>query len=198
VNPPKTTFNPTLPGVPVNLFRLGKEISRLVPPHSVWRETGNWSECYRALRFREFTYNGGLYDFVYVERAREPEPATPRTLYGAGPATDRNVGWHRQAEGGGAHRGRFLPRPGEIGATQWRRGPTFDVKSLKMYVKTSFFDVEHEVKKDSFFVSAVIDIFLKITYIITFSAIWRQSYRGKYFPRPGKIGLRGKNCTSKR
>jgi hypothetical protein len=30
-----------------------------------------------------------------------------------------------------------------------------------MYVKTSFFDVEHEVKKDSFFVSAGIDIFFK-------------------------------------
>jgi hypothetical protein len=55
----------------------------------------------------------------------------------------------------------FLPRPGEIGATEGRRGPTFDVKSLKMYVKTSFFDIEHEVKKDSFFVSAGIDIFLK-------------------------------------
>jgi hypothetical protein len=40
-----------------------------------------------------------------------------------------------------------------------------------MYVKTSFFDVEHEVKKDSFFVSAGIDIFLKMMYIITFSAI---------------------------
>jgi hypothetical protein len=35
------------------------------------------------------------------ERAREPEPATPRTLYGAGPATDWNVDGHRQAEGGG-------------------------------------------------------------------------------------------------
>jgi hypothetical protein len=58
-----------------------------------------------------------------------------------------------------------------------------------MYVKTLFFDVEHEVKKDSFFVSAGIYIFKKITYIITFSAIWRQSHRGKYFPRPGKIGL---------
>jgi hypothetical protein len=62
---------------------------------------------------------------------------------------------------GGAHRGKFLPRPGEIGATEGRRGLTFDVKSLKMYVKTSFFDVEHEVKKDSFFVSAGIDIFKK-------------------------------------
>ncbi len=41
---------------------------------------------------------------------------------------------------GGAHRGKFLPRPGEIGATEGRRGPTFDVKSLKMYVKTPFFD----------------------------------------------------------
>ncbi len=47
----------------------------------------------------------------------------------------------------------------EIGATEGRRGRTFDVKSLKMYVKTSFFDVEHEVKKDLFFVSAGIDIF---------------------------------------
>ncbi len=28
-----------------------------------------------------------------------------------------------------------------------------------MYVKTSFFDVEHEVKKDSFFISAGKDIF---------------------------------------
>ncbi len=28
-----------------------------------------------------------------------------------------------------------------------------------------------------------------MTYIITFSAIWRQSHRGKYFPRPGKVGL---------
>jgi hypothetical protein len=60
---------------------------------------------------------------------------------------------------GGAHRGKFLPRPGEIGATERRRGLTFDIKSLKMYVKTSFFYVEHEVKKDSFFVSAGIDIF---------------------------------------
>ena len=59
---------------------------------------------------------------------------------------------------GGAHQGKFLPRPGEKGATERCRGPTFDVKSLKMYVKTSFFDVEHEVKKDSFFVSAGIDI----------------------------------------
>ncbi len=56
-------------------------------------------------------------------------------------------------------------------APTFGRGPTFDVKSLKMYVKTSFFDVEHEVKKDSFFVYAGIDIFKKITYIITFSAI---------------------------
>jgi hypothetical protein len=61
--------------------------------------------------------------------------------------------------GGGAHRGRFFPRPGEMGATEWRRGLTFDVKSLKMYVKTSFFDIEHEVKKGLFFVSAGIDIF---------------------------------------
>ncbi len=30
-----------------------------------------------------------------------------------------------------------------------------------MYVKTSFFDVEHEVKKDLFFVSAGIDILKK-------------------------------------
>jgi hypothetical protein len=60
---------------------------------------------------------------------------------------------------GGAHRGKFLPRPGEIGGTEGRRGPTFDVKPLKMYVKTSFFDVEHEVKKDSFFVSAGINIY---------------------------------------
>jgi hypothetical protein len=59
---------------------------------------------------------------------------------------------------GGAHRGKFLPRPGEICATERRCGPTFDVKSLKMYVKASFFDVEHEVKKDLFFVSAGIDI----------------------------------------
>ncbi len=95
---------------------------------------------------------------IRIERAREPEPATPRTLYGGGLATDWNVDWHRQAEGGGAHQGKFLPRPGEIGATEWRRGPTFDVKLLKMYVKTSFFDVEHEIKKDSFFVSAGIDI----------------------------------------
>jgi hypothetical protein len=65
------------------------------------------------------------------------------------------------AEGGGAHRGQFFTSPGEIGATEGRRGPTFDVKSLKMYVKASFFDVEHEVKKDSFFVSAGIDIFFK-------------------------------------
>jgi hypothetical protein len=27
-----------------------------------------------------------------------------------------------------------------------------------MYIKTSFFDVEHEVKKDLFFVSAGVDI----------------------------------------
>jgi hypothetical protein len=59
---------------------------------------------------------------------------------------------------GGAHGGKFLPRPGEIGVAEGRRSPTFDVKLLKMYVKTSFFDVEHEVKKDSFFVSAGIDI----------------------------------------
>jgi hypothetical protein len=65
------------------------------------------------------------------------------------------------AKGGGLNEANFLPRPGEIGATEGRRGPTFDVKSLKMYVKTSFFDVEHEVKKDSFFVSAGIDIFFK-------------------------------------
>jgi hypothetical protein len=52
--------------------------------------------------------------------------------------------------GGGAHQGKFLPRPGEKGATERCRGPTFDVKSLKMYVKTSFFDVEHEVKKIRF------------------------------------------------
>jgi hypothetical protein len=76
------------------------------------------------------------------------------------------------AKGGGLIEVNFLPRPGEIGATEGRCGPTFGVKSLKMYVKTSFFDVEHEVKKDSFFVSAGIDIlFKKITYIITFSAI---------------------------
>jgi hypothetical protein len=62
---------------------------------------------------------------------------------------------------GGALRGRFFPRPGEICATERRRGLTFDVKSLKMYVKTSFFDVEHEVKKDLFFVSAGIDIYKK-------------------------------------
>jgi hypothetical protein len=29
-------------------------------------------------------------------------------------------------------------------------------------------------------------------YIITFSAIWRQSHRGKYLPRPGKVGLRNR------
>ncbi len=47
---------------PGELFSLGKEISCLVPPHSVWRETGNWLECYRALRFWEFACNGALYD----------------------------------------------------------------------------------------------------------------------------------------
>ncbi len=35
------TVNPTLPRVSVNLFRLGKEMLGLVPPHSVWRETGS-------------------------------------------------------------------------------------------------------------------------------------------------------------
>jgi hypothetical protein len=78
--------------------------------------------------------------------------ARDRQLIGAGPATDRSGG-------GGLIEVNFLPRPGEIGATEGRRSPTFDVKSLKMYVKTSFFDVEHEVKKDSFFVSAGRDIF---------------------------------------
>jgi hypothetical protein len=34
-------FNPTLPGVSGDLFSLGKDISCLVPPHSVWRGTGN-------------------------------------------------------------------------------------------------------------------------------------------------------------
>ncbi len=34
-------FNPILPEVSGDLFSLGKEISCLVPPHSVWRETGN-------------------------------------------------------------------------------------------------------------------------------------------------------------
>jgi hypothetical protein len=46
---------------------------------------------------------------------------------------------------GGAHRGKFLPRP--------------------------IFDVEHEVKKDSFFVSAGIDIFFKNNVHNNFPAI---------------------------
>ncbi len=96
----------------INPYRKSERARTRHPPHSVWRGTGNWSECWLTL----------------------------------------------PSGGGGAHRGKFLPRPGEIGATEGRRGPTFDVKSLKMYVKTSFFDVEHEVKNDSFFVSAGIDI----------------------------------------
>ncbi len=96
----------------INSYRKSERARTRHPPHSVWRRTGNWLECWLA----------------------------------------------PPSGGGGAHRGKFLPRLGEIGATEWRRGLTFDVKSLKMYVKTSFFDVEHEVRKDSFFVSAGIDI----------------------------------------
>jgi hypothetical protein len=45
-------FNPTLPGVPGNLFCLGKEIVRPRSP----------ALCYRGLRFREFACNSALYD----------------------------------------------------------------------------------------------------------------------------------------
>jgi hypothetical protein len=45
-------LNPTLAGVPGNLFRLGKETVRPRFP----------ALCYRALRFREFACNGALYD----------------------------------------------------------------------------------------------------------------------------------------
>jgi hypothetical protein len=55
-------FNFTLPGVSGDVLCLGKEIFSLVPPHSVWRGTGNWLECYRVLQFREFACNGALYD----------------------------------------------------------------------------------------------------------------------------------------
>ncbi len=47
-----------------------------------------------------------------------------------------------------------------------------------------------KLKKISFSFLQEYIFFSKITYIITFSAIWRQSHRGKYFPRPGKVGLR--------
>ncbi len=36
-----TELKPTLPGVSGDLFCLDKEISCLIPSHSVWRETGN-------------------------------------------------------------------------------------------------------------------------------------------------------------
>jgi hypothetical protein len=51
---------------------------------------------------------------------------------------------------GGAHRGKFLPHPGEIGATEGCRGLTFDVKSLKMYVKCHFMTLNMKLKKIRF------------------------------------------------
>ena len=147
-------FNSILPGVSGDLFRLGKEISCLVPPHSVWRERNVIERC--GFGNSPATVRCMINPYRKSERARTRHP--PHSVW-RGTGNWLECWLAPPSGGGGAHRGKFLPRPGEIGATEWRRGPTFDVKSLKMYVKTSFFDVEHEVKKDSFFVSAGIDIF---------------------------------------
>ena len=60
-----------------------------------------------------------------------------------------------------------------------------------MYVKTSFFDVEHEVKKDSFFVSAGIDIFLKNNvHSNFFRNLTSKSSRSKFsLPRQSRVKI---------
>jgi hypothetical protein len=142
------SFNPTLPGVSVTYFAWVRKYLASFPrtlygakPATDWNviercSFGNLPATVRC-----------MIPYRKSERARTRHPPPPalwmaqdRQLIGmlAGTAKRR----------GGAHRGKFLPRPGVIGATDWHRGPTFDVKSLKMYVKTSFFDFEHEVKKD--------------------------------------------------
>ncbi len=60
-----------------------------------------------------------------------------------------------------------------------------------MYVKTSFFDVEYEVKKDSFFVSAGIDIFKKNNvHNNFFRNLTSKSSRSKFsLPRQSRVNV---------
>ncbi len=67
--------------------------------------------------------------------------------------------------------------------------PDFWRKIVKMTVKTSFFEVMSEVQKDSEDVSAGIGFFFKLSYFISFPAIWGQSWRGQLWPHPVQLGL---------
>ncbi len=97
-------INPTLPGVPGNLFRLGKEIVR---PRSPALCMAQKPATDRNVMERCGFGNSPATVRCMINPYRKSERARtrpPRTLYGAGPATDRSGG-------GGAHRGQFFTSP---------------------------------------------------------------------------------------